>query len=299
MNSRQKCTRARALSSSSYSIPEVIRVTGSLGFSVDAADRVNNTRYRSSVYAFEFQVDGTTIFTSRRDRFPEDETRQVGVDFDWALWKEHKGRFQKLYVDEGNTLPFYNRRNEFDGVVALKNFSEGLHKFKIIASDYSGNSSELTGAFVLNHPPEVEFLKTTPESITALLPNSRNVASVEVATRTFSSRRWSVQEYDTRGLSFKEDSLTIPGNLKGADIVRITAKNVWGTHSFPVYHFLKRQLVPGRAELSSDVDGSFLKVLVECPAPFSETPSLQVQQGSSIASDTPARHRRRYIHGGV
>jgi len=279
-----KVYRARAQSSSSYTVPEVIRVTGSLGFSVDAADRVNNTRYRSSVYEFEFQVDGTTIFTSQRDRFPEDETRQVGVDFDWALWKERKGRFQKLYVDEGNTLPFYNRRNEFDGVVALKNFSEGLHNFKIIASDYSGNSSELSGAFVLNHPPEVEFLKTTSDSISAFFPNSRNVASIEVGTRTFSSRKWSVQEYDAGALSFKGDSLTVPGTFTGADIVRITAKNIWGTRSFPVYHFLKTQLVPGRAEVSNDVDGSFLKVWVECPAPLSETPSLQVQQGNSISS---------------
>jgi len=279
-----KMYRAHAKNSSSYTIPEVIRVTGSLGFSVDAADRVNNTRYRSSVYEFEFQVDGTTIFTSQRDRFPEEETRQVGVDFDWALWKERKGRFQKLYVDEGNTLPFYNRRNEFDGVVALRNFSEGLHKFKVIASDYSGNSSELTGAFVLNHPPEVDFLRSTPGSITALLPNSRNVASVEIGTRTFSSRKWSVREYDAHTLSFRDDSLTIPGNLAGADIVRVTAKNTWGTRSFPVYHFLNRQFVPGRAELSNDVDGSFLKVWIESPVPFSETPSLQVQQGSTISS---------------
>ena len=180
-----KVYRAHARSRSSYTVPEVIRATGSLGFSVDAADRVNNTRYRSSVYEFEFQVDGTTIFTSQRNRFPEDETRQVGIDFDWALWKERKGRFQKLYVDEGNTLPFYNRRNQFDGVVALKNFSEGLHKFKVIASDYSGNSSELTGTFVLNHPPEVEILNATSESVTAFLPNRRNVASVEIGPGRF------------------------------------------------------------------------------------------------------------------
>ena len=146
------------------------------------------------MYTFEFQVDGTTIFTSQRNRFPEDETRQVGVDFDWALWKEKRGRFQKLYVDEGNTLPFYNRRNQFDGVVALKNFSEGLHHFKIIASDYSGNSSELTGAFVLNHPPTVEISKVNDESVTVYLPNSQNVAAVEIGTKTFSSRQWKVRE---------------------------------------------------------------------------------------------------------
>ncbi|MGA7160419.1 MAG: M23 family metallopeptidase [Bacteroidota bacterium] len=279
-----KMYRVHTRSASSYAVPEIIRATGSLGFSVDAADRVNNTRYRSSVYAFEFQVDGTTIFTSQRNRFPEDETRQVGVDFDWALWKERKGRFQKLYVDEGNTLPFYNRRNQFDGVVALKNFSEGLHHFKIIASDYSGNSSELTGTFVLNHPPTVEISRVTDETLTAYLPNSRNVAGVEFSTKTFPSKHWNVQEYTAHSLELKGDSLTIHGNVDGADVVRVVAKNIWGTRSFPVYYFLKHPLVTGNAELSSDVDGAFLKVWVESSAPFSTLPSLQVQQGDNTES---------------
>ncbi|MGA9406177.1 MAG: M23 family metallopeptidase [Bacteroidota bacterium] len=279
-----KVYTVHARSASSYTVAEVIRGTGSLGFSIDAADRVNNTRYRSSVYAFEFQVDGTTIFTSQRNRFPEDETRQVGVDFDWALWKEKRGRFQKLYVDEGNTLPFYNRRNEFDGVVALKNFSEGLHHFKIIASDYSGNSSELTGAFVLNHPPTVEISRVNDESVTVYLPHSRNVAAVEIGTKTFSSRQWNVENYDTRTLELKEDSLSLPGSLDGADVVRAVARNIWGTRSFPVYYFLKRPPATGKAELSSDVDGSFLRVWIESGTPFSEIPSLQAQQGNITAS---------------
>jgi len=279
-----KVYRAHAQSSSSFTIPEVIRATGSLGFSIDAADRVNNTRYRSSVYAFEFQVDGTTIFTSQRNRFPEDETRQIGVDFDWALWKERKGRFQKLYVDEGNTLPFYNRRNQFDGVVALKNFSEGLHTFKVIASDYSGNSSELSGTFVLNHPPAVEISNVTADSLTAYLPKIQNVASLEIGTKTFASKRWNVQEYDTRLLTMKDDTFSIPGNFNGRDVVRVVAKNAWGTRSFPVYYFLNRSSISGNAELTSDVDGSFLKVWVESSAPFSKPPSLQVQQGATTAS---------------
>jgi hypothetical protein len=78
--------------------------------------------------------------------------------------------------------------------------------------------------------------------------------------------------------------LSIPGDLKGADVVRVVAKNIWGTRSFPVYYFLKRSFDSGTAELSYDVDGSFLKVWVESPAPFGETPSLQVQQDNTISS---------------
>jgi hypothetical protein len=283
-----KIYRAHARNKATFAIAEVIRATGALGFSVDAVDRVNNTRYRSSVYGFDFQVDGTTIFTSRRDRFPEGETRQVGVDFDWALWRERRGRFQKLYVDEGNTLPFYDHRNQFDGVVALKNFPEGLHKFKIIASDYSGNSSELTGMFVLNHPPVVEIARGAGESLTAHIPNSGSVASVEVGTRTFSSTTWKVHEYKKNLLTFNNDSLFLPVSKKDADLVRVVAKNIWGTRSFPSFYFLKVPRKSGDASISTEVDGSFLKVWLESRTPFTAVPSLQIEQGGRV-SPVPLR----------
>lgn len=276
--------RARSRSSSSYFIAEVIRATGSLGFSVDAVDRVNNTRYRSSVYAFDFQVDGATVFTSRRDRFPEDETRQVGVDFDWALWKERRGRFQKLYVDEGNTLPFYERRSQYDGVVALKNFSEGLHRFRIVASDYSGNSSELTGMFVLNHPPDVGIANATGNRLTAYIPNGRNIGAIEVGTRTFTALRWKAHEYRKDALAITDDTLSIPLEDSGGDIVRIVARNVWGTRSFPSYYFRRRPPHTGTAAISTEVDGSFLKIWLESRAPFTATPSLQVEQGAVVTA---------------
>jgi len=283
-----KIYRAHARNKATFTIAEVIRATGALGFSVDAVDRVNNTRYRSSVYAFDFQVDGTTIFTSRRDRFPEGETRQVGVDFDWSLWRERRGRFQKLYVDEGNTLPFYDRRNQFDGVVDLKNFPEGLHKFKIIASDYSGNSSELTGMFVLNHPPVIGIARGVGESLTAYIPNSGSVASVEIGTKTFSSTTWKVHEYKKNLLTFNNDSLSLSVSRKDADLVRVVAKNIWGTHSFPAFYFLKLPRTSGTAAISTEVDGSFLKVWLESRSPFTAIPSLQIEQGSSV-SPVPLR----------
>jgi len=279
-----KIYRARSGSRSSYSIAEVIRATGSIGFSVDAMDRVNDTRYHSSVYSFEFQVDGATVFTCRRDRFPEEETRQVGLDFDWALWKEKKGRFQKLYVDEGNSLPFYNRRSEHDGVIAPRTCAEGLHKFKIIASDYSGNSSELSGAFVLNHPPKVEIIKQSDQSLAAYLPNSNNVASIEIGTELFASKSWRIHEYNARALAFREDSLSLPVDLDGTDVVRVTAENIWGTRSFPVYYFFKQPASDGEATVSSEEEGSFLRLSVQSRAPFTATPSLQIQQGAAVAS---------------
>ena len=278
-----KIYRARARNKTNFAIAEVIRATGALGFSVDAVDRINNTHYRSSVYTFDFQIDGTTIFTSRRDRFPEGETRQVGVDFDWALWRERKGRFQKLYLDEGNTLPFYEHRNQFDGVVALKNFPEGLHKFKIIASDYSGNSSELTGMFVLNHPPKVEIARGTGESLAAYIPNSASIASVEIGTRTFASSSWKVREIKKNMLAFSNDSLYLPVSKKDADMVRVVARNIWGTRSFPSFYFLRTPRTSSDADITTEVDGSFLEVWLECRAPFTAVPSLQIEQGGTVA----------------
>ena len=279
-----KVYRAHARTKSSFVISEVIRGTGALGFSIDAADRVNNTRYRSSVYSFEFKVDGTTIFTSQRKRFPEEETRQVGVDFDWALWKEHRGRFQKLYVYEGNTLPFYNRLNQFDGVVALKDFAEGLHRFAIVASDYSGNRSELTGMFVLNHPPTVELIRSEEKRLIAHIPHSEQVATVDVGVKSFVGSEWRSQTYKASAMIVAEDSLSLPFSATGTDIVRVIAKNAWGTRSFPAYFFVRQPHGSDVVTMSTEVDGSFLRIWIESKSPFTAVPSLQVEQGSAVTS---------------
>ncbi|HTX18427.1 MAG TPA: M23 family metallopeptidase [Bacteroidota bacterium] len=279
-----KVYRARYGSRTVYTVAEVIRATGSVGFSVDAMDRVNNTGYHSSVYSFEFRVDDTTVFTSRRDRFPEGETRQVGLDFEWSLWKEHRGRFQKLYVDEGNSLPFYNRLTEHDGIIAPGVYAEGLHRFEIIASDCSGNTSVLRGTFVLNHPPEVQILRLEDRGLAAYFRNGVPVASIEVGTKSLDSKSWQVREYDAHGLSSNGDTLFLPQLPQGTDIVRVTAKNTWGTKSFPVFHFVRPPSASGQASVSSEEDGTFLRLSVEAPVPFTAIPSLQVEQGYAVTS---------------
>jgi hypothetical protein len=138
--------------------------------------------------------------------------------------------------------------------------------------------------FVLNHPPNVAISRGADASLTAYIPNSENVAAVEIGTKTLSSKTWRVREYRKSVLTFTADSLSLPISAKDADVIRVVAKNIWGTRSFPSFYFLKSPHTTHEATLSTEVDGSFLKVWVESRAPFTTTPSLQIQQGSEVTS---------------
>lgn len=265
-----------------YKLPEVIRCTGMVGFEIDAQDKSSASRYMRGVYKLVFQVDGQTLFQSERNKFPVDETSEIGLEYDWRLWREHRGEFEKLFVDQGNTLPFYSSNFPYAGAVSSQTISEGMHSFKILATDFSGNTSELSGAFVLNHPPAIEIQGVTDNQLYVVVPNLDKVQTVKIETRQLSEKRWHEENYRAKDLVVGRDSLLIPIDTRLCDVVRLTAKNIWGTVSFPSYYFLRRPHTAGRVWIEKDIADNFLKISVRSDVPLITPPVVEVQQGEAI-----------------
>lgn len=275
--------RARYIKRGVYEIPEVIRCTGIVGFEIDAQDKSAASRYMRGIYKIEFQVDGQTLFQSARNKFPVNDTREIGLDYDWILWRQHRGEFEKLYIGQGNTLPFYSSASAYNGVVSSNEISEGSHTFKIFATDFSGNTSELSGTFVLNHPPAVEIRGIVHERLHVFIPNLEKVQSVEIGTRKLSAVRWHTEEFAIKDFTVRHDSLLIPVDAVSYDVVRLTAKNMWGTKSFPSYFFLKRSHGSAHVWIEKEIGDTFLKLSVLSDIPFTYPPFAEVQQGGMIA----------------
>jgi hypothetical protein len=267
-----------------YKISEVIRCTGMTGFEIDAQDKSPTSRYMRGVYQVQFQVDGQTLFQSARNKFPADETREIGLEYDWSLWREHRGEFEKLYLDQGNTLPFYSSTSLYDGAISPRKIFEGMHTFRILATDFSGNISELSGTFVLNHPPAVEILGAAEKQLYVVIPNLGKVHSVKIETRKLSAKKWHAEEYDAKDLTIGHDSLLIPLDRESCDVVRVTAKNIWGTTSFPSYFFFKQPRSAARVWIEKKFADTFLKISVCADAPLTNPPVVEVQQGKIIAN---------------
>ncbi|MDE3057430.1 MAG: M23 family metallopeptidase [Bacteroidota bacterium] len=278
---------AQYVESGEYKIPGTLRCTGTVGFEVDAQDKSAASRYMRGIYKLQFQVDGKALFESVRNKFPIDATREIGLEYDWGLWRQHRGEFEKLYIDRGNTLPFHSSTVLYDGAVSSPKVSEGVHSFKIVATDFSGNTSALSGTFVLNHPPALEILGADDAKLKVYVPHLDRVQSVTIKTKKLSSSQWHEKEYDAKDIAAGHDSLSIPlddARQNGFNVVRLTATNIWGTTSFPSYYLLERQQTIGRVWIDKEFTNDFLKISVCSDVPLRISPVAEVQQGETIAS---------------
>lgn len=135
-----------------YILSQPVKLTGLVGISVRATDQADVMRYRTGAYRFEMYVDGQLLFNSAKKFILESEAHQVLAYYDRNLLRSKKGRFEKLYIESGNRLSFYDRQPEGAGSIEASELQPGDHELKIITWDLAGNESTLTSILVINEP---------------------------------------------------------------------------------------------------------------------------------------------------
>jgi hypothetical protein len=133
----------------SYTLSQPIKLSGSIGISVRATDRADVLKYRTGCYRFEMSIDGQELFSSTKNFILGSEAHLVSNYYDKNLLRARKGRFEKLYIESGNRLPFYSRLPEGAGTIETSEFEPGEHVLKISSWDLSGNQSTLTAILVM------------------------------------------------------------------------------------------------------------------------------------------------------
>ncbi len=153
-------------SETAYSAP-TISVWGNIGLEIKANDKLNGASNKNGVNTLIVTVDGKETYRYNNDRYAFSQTRHINVHIDHECYKQGEGRFQRMYVADGNKLPLYEAVNQ--GFLNITDGSE--HRVEITAIDAYGNSSKLN--FTLKGTPPQE---TRPQPF---------VLSREVATPTF------------------------------------------------------------------------------------------------------------------
>lgn len=114
-----------------------VRVTGPVGLGVHTFDQSNRVHNSYAVYKLNLSVNEQPIFTSKVDSFAYYETNQMFIDRVFPILKNSDKGYQRLYITDGNTLPFYTT-DQRKGVL---NLPPGKHKVTIEATDFFGNRS--------------------------------------------------------------------------------------------------------------------------------------------------------------
>ncbi len=131
-----------------------VDVSGPVGLGVTVFDQADDVHNAYAVYELKMYVDGELRFHSRADRFSYEETGQMFLDRIYSILQLTGSAFQRLYVADGNSLPFYQPTSK-NGKLEL---SEGEHNIRIIASDFYGNRS--VANLQLRVHPEKAFMYT-------------------------------------------------------------------------------------------------------------------------------------------
>lgn len=136
-----------------YVIENPIKMSGKVGMAVDVHDRNNDTWYRHGIYAMEFFLEDSLLYSLHYDRLPIEHRHQIRLHYDHHLLSTGRGRYRKLFIEEGNALPLYSRRTHGSGLINTDDFTPGNYHFRIIAYDIAGNTSTLSGKFELEASP--------------------------------------------------------------------------------------------------------------------------------------------------
>lgn len=129
-------TKRAQYSGGSYNFG-TISVSGPIGLGVNAFDQSNRVNNSYAVYELILKVNGEQFFSAKVDSFSYNETDQMFIDRVYPILNKKDKGYQRLYLADGNTLPFY----QTNGQKGKLDLPTGHHKITIIAKDFYGNTS--------------------------------------------------------------------------------------------------------------------------------------------------------------
>lgn len=114
-----------------------VHVSGPVGLGLNVFDQSNGVHNVYAVYELSMEINGQEFFKAKADSFSYLKTHQMFIDRVYPLLQEEGKGFQRLYVAEGNSLPFYSTGPK-NGIL---NLPPGTHHITIRARDFYGNAS--------------------------------------------------------------------------------------------------------------------------------------------------------------
>lgn len=139
-------------SSQEYVLPFPILAYGRIGVELLANDRMDASNGQCGINYIEMFVDSQRVFSQHIEKVDLEETRGILALLDYKASEIHGKRYNKLYISEGNRMPFYQTVK--DGVIAVKATDRTV---RVLMKDQSGNESNVR--FKLRHSPVTNEIK--------------------------------------------------------------------------------------------------------------------------------------------
>ncbi len=270
-----------------------IYASGKFGFAVYARDRATGQEFMTGVYSYRLFLNDSLLYKVKFDRTPSADDNQVGLHYDYYLMEDESGRFEKLYIDSPNRLPFYKPKTFNAGIVDTELLHPGRHRFKIETTDIYGNSASIAGIIIASPPPEIRVGRVGND-LTFSTSSLNEVASARLYSINLSARRpvWSEQTLLKAASPFPASYPV--SKLRGrADILKVVAYDTMGTPSFPNFLALNPNAEHRtHVKVQHSITADDVRLHIRTAGVFTSPPSVALVEGefSRKLSIIPVEH---------
>lgn len=123
-----------------YVIADTIEVFGKIGLEVYAYDQLNGAANKNGIPLIDVTINDQLYFSQNIDTINFARQKNILIHTNYQAQKESRTRFNKLYVDDGNTLQFYDAKVN-DGFVYVA--PQEIKQIAMELRDAHGNTSEV------------------------------------------------------------------------------------------------------------------------------------------------------------
>lgn len=141
-----------------YHLKDTIYAKGKIGLAIKGNDLLNGVPNKNGIPIIESYLDEELLYRFDMEKFAFWRQKQINILVDYQDYFIGKGRFQKLFQENGVTV--YSSQPIVDnGVLNIE--KQGVYNLKVIMKDLYGNESTLS-AVIKNQKPVEEELTTVP-----------------------------------------------------------------------------------------------------------------------------------------
>lgn len=133
-----------------------VTASGRIGIEVLAHDKMENSTFRFGINQIEVFANNQQVFSQKIDKITFADTRNILALLDFKTMETRGYRFNKLYVDDGNRLPYYAGTTAKNGI-EIKDEDVDI---EVKLTDYHGNSTSVFATLTASSKSENSMNET-------------------------------------------------------------------------------------------------------------------------------------------
>lgn len=160
-----------------YILSQPILASGTVGIELLAYDIVDNARFKCGINYIEVFVDSVLIFKQQIEQLNLAQGRGIYTLMDFRTLMDDGNRFNKLFMEDGNTLKFYSQ-SPGNGKIKIRNDKES--NVRIVMKDFHGNSSTVRIRLKPSDPIlELQTLESAKSALTSQVEDNTMIISAK------------------------------------------------------------------------------------------------------------------------